>query len=164
MFEDSKSLKVREESFVARHARSVPPDKGIPVDRIECQHCKMVWHRPSGAGRPPHFCSDACKQAAWRLRAQLKLRDLANSRLRNTSEDIERFHAELAAITLRTPLRETRILPLLRELAGAPLADRRTAQQLYKAAVLRWHPDTGGDTATFQLLQAAYHEAKRYEL
>ncbi|WP_329431116.1 J domain-containing protein (plasmid) [Streptosporangium sp. NBC_01495] len=120
------------------------------------------------AGRRPRFCSDACKQAAWRDRLGTE----EYNRRRREADELERrrhlvrgYHAELAAITARTPLPVARVLPLLRELAGASPFDERPAVRLYMKAALRWHPDKPtGDKKVFQLLQEAHHTAKLLSL
>lgn len=146
---------------MVRRGQSIP-DPEAPIDRVTCRRCATVWNRRRRRGPLPQFCSAACRQAARRLR--LRLEREATVVARGVHETVERFRAELAAITPRTPLRGQRILPLLRELAGVPATDARTVQQLYREAVLRWHPDAGGDTQVFVLLQLAHREAKRHQL
>ncbi|MGW8359010.1 hypothetical protein ACWGK1_00300 [Streptomyces wedmorensis] len=81
--------------------------------------------------------------------------------LHEPQKSAEAFRAEFHAIPPGTRLSRLRLLPLLKELAGAPPNDERTTQQLYKAAALRWHPDVGGDAEVFLLLQLARSEARR---
>ncbi len=144
---------------MARRERSVPTGEDAPVQRLECRHCGMSWNRPPKPGRLPRFCSDACKQASWRRQARDQHAERASARPRQGQR--ERFHAELAALSSKKPLPTPRILPLLRELAQTTASDERTAQQLYKAAVRKWHPDAGGDAGTFTLLQLAYRRAQQ---
>lgn len=44
--------------------------KPIPQERIRCHECYAFFERPVGLrGRRPKFCSDACRQRAYRRNA-----------------------------------------------------------------------------------------------
>ncbi|MET8816468.1 J domain-containing protein [Streptomyces sp. NPDC004549] len=149
---------------MARQVRSVQVRQGTEFQRLECAQCGLGWNRPRQPGRVPRFCSDACKQANWRDRLG---REEYNRRRREAEArqarawQIRIYHAEFDCITARTPLPFNRVLPILRELAGAAPSDPAPPSRLYRAAAVAWHPDKpGGDHKVFQLLQEAYRLAK----
>ena len=138
----------------ARHVRSVPAQQGVAVQRVECERCGLSWNRPRRPGRVPRYCSDACKQAAWRDRVgpeeYNRRRRRAAAELARRRDLVWRYHAEFDAITAVSPLP-----------ASIPVWNPVPPAKLYKAAALKWHPDTReGDHKIFQLLQQAYRLAK----
>jgi len=42
------------------------------LHRCGYEKCENTWRRPYQGGRAPRYCSDACKQAAYRLRTRLR--------------------------------------------------------------------------------------------
>ncbi|WP_331725860.1 J domain-containing protein [Streptomyces sp. NBC_00470] len=139
--------------------RSVPAQRGRRTERIECERCGLAWNRLVAAGQRPKFCSDACKQAAWRERvgaAELSRRRRAAEEARRQRQLIEGYQEELAQLSALMPLSRWRALELLYELAGDTGSIRDSPARLYKTAALSWHPDRGGDHQVFQLLQEAY--------
>jgi len=52
---------------MARHNRKVEPDKySFSFRKIKCQHCGETFEDNRVRGRRPKYCSDACKQKAYR--------------------------------------------------------------------------------------------------
>ncbi|MET8813545.1 J domain-containing protein [Streptomyces sp. NPDC004549] len=71
------------------------------------------------------------------------------------------FHNEFDQITISTPLKPERVVPLLYELADADPSQGLPISRLYRTAAAIWHPDRqGGDYKVFQLLQEAYRTAR----
>jgi hypothetical protein len=51
---------------VTKHRHETPPSSGSPPTR--CAHCRDPLPGPAHTGRPAHWCSPACRQAAHRQR------------------------------------------------------------------------------------------------
>jgi len=145
---------------------SVPADDS--TQPLSCGLCGLGWNRPRKPGRVPRYCSDRCKQAAWRQRVgpeEYRRRERASEQRRRRAWTLAMYHREFAAVTAKNPLKTSRVMPLLRELAGATPWDPRPAVRLYKTAALQWHPDTpDGDHHVFQLLNEAHRIAKLMNL
>ncbi|MFE4398676.1 hypothetical protein ACFRPV_33085 [Kitasatospora sp. NPDC056808] len=134
------------------------------MQQLTCTWCEREWNRPSKRGPTPKWCSDSCRQAAWRHRVGPEV--LAKRRRRAEAEqarrwEIERYHAIFKSIGVRGPLATDTARSLLCELAAADPHTRRSARALYRTAAARWHPNLqGGDEQVFKLLQEAYRIVK----
>lgn len=136
----------------------------VGVQRLVCGWCEMRWNRPRRRGPTPRWCSDACKQAAWRTRVGAE--QFAERRRRAEAERVRRLrvaglHALYRAIDALHPLPTAQARSLLPELAGAERHSTTGPKALYRAAAARWHPDLqDGDEEVFKLLQEAYRIVK----
>ncbi|TDT93298.1 DnaJ-like protein [Streptomyces sp. 846.5] len=173
---------------VARNVREKPRAS----ERLWCEMCSHSWTRPVQGGKRPRYCSDACKQRAYRQRvkaeretereaaereAQWQREYAQRERLRQERAERERSRAggswsstgfggssgrsgsgssssagsgRASALTIAEATR------IIFDLAGLVLdAGSTTIKKAYRIAARRHHPDMGGDTEKFQLLEAA---------
>ncbi|MFC0843577.1 hypothetical protein ACFH04_07515 [Streptomyces noboritoensis] len=144
---------------MARAERSVPGMQPR-VQRLVCGWCEMQWNRPRRRGPAPRWCSDACKQAAWRSRVgpeELSVRRRRAETERAKALQLTWYRAVFRSISPLHPLPTATAQSLLVELAGHAPDSTAGAKLLYRKAATRWHPDlTHGDEEVFKLLEHVY--------
>uniref|UniRef100_UPI003F495A58 J domain-containing protein n=1 Tax=Amycolatopsis sp. CA-096443 TaxID=3239919 RepID=UPI003F495A58 len=110
-------------------------------------------------GPRPRWCSEACKQAAYRERHRERIaaaRREAYATARQRAR-VAWFHQRFHQIGSDRSLGVNAALELMWELAGRDDSTRLTPKQAYRRASRRWHPDVPeGDETVFKLLQAVY--------
>lgn len=143
---------------MARHARSVPA--GPDSVRLRCRHCDLEWNQPRRRGQVPRYCSDACKQAAYRSRtdpAQARDRRRAAEAEATRRARLHNYRILAASLDSRNRLDIETAIDLVFDMAEVfdPDADV-SLKTAYRRASRNWHPDLpDGNMQAFQLLQHA---------
>ena len=159
-------------------ARNVRTANSRPVmERLRCAGCGFSWTRPRQGGRRPEWCSDACKQRAYRqreaerreeARRQAEWQEQWEARERARDEEERRRRASSGSSSGFSARRSTMTAAEARRIVFdvAEMADDGTADALRRAwrrAVRRVHPDHNPhrDGEDFKRLERAYDLLKR---
>jgi hypothetical protein len=168
---------------MARYARA-DPSSGVRTEELRCGLCGLTWGRVVMPGREPRWCSDRCKQRAYRdpdaaargWEAERRRRERMRGRTGAEPGDGEhrrdrsgwagdsaggsREQWAKAGSRWRPPPRGTQMSVdqarvLVFQLAGLVDNGTTTVKSAYRAAARRVHPDVGGQVEAFQRLEQA---------
>jgi hypothetical protein len=157
---------------VARYAASHPA--GARTERLRCGMCGHWWARAVQGGREPRWCSDRCKQRAYRDRdtaaaawaSERARRDRVRGRAEPQADgwDEAEWESWWRRATAPPPagpqyMTAGQARAELLRLAGVAgvAVEGLSLRKVYRLTAKRLHPDAEGDPEVFKLLSVVKH-------